>query len=167
MALDPLASLLSPYRSAAAGSPTDFMNDPIYSLLMPQEKNNPTDPLGARPGSGPGGSTLAQLRQGFLDAGRPDLAKMVGTGAFDTWIGAESGWDPNAVSPANNQGQKNGGLFQFWYGHDFSNSAEGANSFNASPYQQAIWAAKNFSLDPGDIRGYARQIRSGSYPGWG
>ena len=110
----------------------------------------------------------AQLIRGFEDAGRDDLARMVKTRAFDTWIGAESGWDKNVVSPANNQGLRNGGLFQFWYGHDFTDKYEHENKFTASPYEQAQMVAKYFShLDPADIRRYARQIRSGSYPGWG
>ena len=113
------------------------------------------------------GGIKKQLMQGFRDAGRPDLAKMVRTSAFDTWIGQESGWRPGAVSPTNNQGQANGGLFQFWYGHDFSNSAEGKNRFKASPYQQAIWAAKNFTLTPERIKEFAQQIRAGTYGGWG
>lgn len=125
-----------------------------------------TGGFGGQGGAVPKG-VRAQLIKGFIEAGRPDLAKMVRTKAFDTWIGQESGWDADVVSPANNQGLRNGGLFQFWYGHDFSNMAEGNKRFNASPYQQAIWAATQFDLTPADIRNYARAIRQGTYRGWG
>ena len=139
----------------------------LLSLMKSRGQERAPGGGAGAPARGPGGGIMEQLRQGFLDAGRPDLARMVGTGAFDTWIGQESGWDPQAVSPTNNQGQANGGLFQFWYGHDFSNKAEGRRRFKASPYQQAQWAATQFDLTPQDIRGYARDIREGDYGGWG
>lgn len=165
--MNALDALLAPYKAALAGEEMNT-NDPIYQLLNPpatpkERTGGPLDSLVA----GPGGKTKAQLRAGFLAAGRPDLARMVGTDDFEDWIGQESGWRPGAVSPANNQGLRNGGLFQFWYGHDFSNPYEGRNKFKASPYEQAIMAANNFDLDPGDIRRYAQQIRSGTYSGWG
>lgn len=165
MAYDPLASLLAPYNAAIHG---DTMNttDPIYALLNPPARHGGGEAL-SEIASGPGGNIEAQLRAGFLKAGRPDLARMVGTAAFDKWVGAESGWDPTAVSPANNNGQRNGGLFQFWYGHDFSDPYEGQNKFTATPYQQAIMAAQNFGLTAGDIKDYAHQINQGSYGGWG
>lgn len=150
-----------------------FEPDPEYqpgSILMNLVRG------AAQPGPGGGalrrapqanGGMLEQLRQGFMDAGRPDLAKMVGHDNFMTWMNQESGGDPHVVSPANNQGLPNGGLFQFWYGHDFSNPAEGRKRFKASPYQQAMWAAQNFDLTPQDIHTYANQIANGSYGGWG
>lgn len=108
-----------------------------------------------------------QLRRGFLDAGKPGLARMVGRPSFDRWIGQESGWRPGAVSPANNQGQRNGGLFQFWYGHDFSDPYEGLNKFTMPVRLQAEMAATQFGLTPRDIRRYGREIRQGTYQGWG
>jgi hypothetical protein len=114
-----------------------------------------------------GAGVKAQLIRGFIAAGKPELAEMVRTKAFDTWINAESGWNPSIVSEANNQGLANGGLFQIWYGHDFSNKFENPGRFTATPFQQAKMVAKFFDLKPGEIRQYARQIRAGTYPGWG
>lgn len=108
-----------------------------------------------------------QLYAGFIEAGRPDLAKMVFTKEFDKWIGAESGWRPGVVSPANNQGLANGGLFQFWFGHDWTSKYIKNGEFTASPYQQAILAARHFDLTPDDIRTYAHQIDRDEYVGWG
>lgn len=105
-----------------------------------------------------------QIRRGFLKAGRPDLARMVGTKAFTTWIGAESGGDPTAVSPANNQGLPNDGYFQVWRGHNFNSNGEFSRY---SPQKQARLVATYFSLSPDDIRRYARQIAEGDYEGWG
>lgn len=113
-----------------------------------------------------GGSVKAQLRQGFLDAGRPDLARMVGTEAFDTWMRRESGWDPQNVSPANNQGKANGGLFQFWFGHAFTDGYVKGGKFTMSVADQAYIAATQFNLTPERIKAFAAQIRSGSYLGW-
>jgi len=117
--------------------------------------------------TGPNAATEEQLYKGFVAAGRQDLARMVGTPAFDTWIQAESGWRVHAQSSADNQGQANGGLFQFWYGHGFTNPYQHNGSFSASAYQQAIMVAKYFHLTPADIQRYAQQIRGGSYQGWG
>ena len=127
---------------------------------------------GSSPGQGPRrpaptGNIDQQLIAGFMRAGRPDLAKMVGGQAFETWMNQESGGDPTAVSPANNQGQANGGLFQFWYGHDFSDPYEGANNFTMPVAKQAKMAATQFNLTPERIREFARQIRQGDYAGWG
>lgn len=163
--IDILEQLLSPYEATVQGREISMPRDPVYGTL--EDLARPQRTQMQSPTAGPGGDVLEQLRAGFLAAGRPDLADMVGRRSFDTWVDQESGWDEDIVSPANNQGLPNGGLFQFWYGHDFSNGAEGANSFNASPYQQAIWAATQFGLDPKDIRGYARSINNGTYGGWG
>lgn len=112
-----------------------------------------------------GGSIKAQLYRGFMDAGRKDLAKMVYTNAFDTWVNQESGWRPDATSPANNQGLANDGLFQIWRGHDYNSNGQVANM---SAYKQALVVAKHFPhLEPNDIRRYARMIEDGSYVGWG
>lgn len=132
----------------------------VSNQLFPDQPN--------RPGNGPPGLNQVErkLRRGFLKADRRDLARMVGTDAMDTWIGQESGWDPTAVSPANNQGLPNGGLFQFWYGHDFSNPWEGSK-FTMPIAKQAKMAATQFNLTPARIREFARQIRNGTYKGWG
>lgn len=105
-----------------------------------------------------------QIRRGFLKAGRPDLARMVGTKSFNTWLGAESGMNPMAVSPANNQGLANDGLFQVWRGHAFN--SEGQFS-RYSAQKQARLVAKFFpDLSPNSIRSYAQAIAKGTYRGW-
>jgi len=114
--------------------------------------------------SGKNSSINRQLYRGFMDAGRPDLAKMVGTKEMNAWIGAESGYDPHATSPANNQGLANDGLFQIWRGHDFNSNGQVSRM---SPYQQAILVAEKFNLTAEDIRNYAAQIARGTYEGWG
>lgn len=154
-------SAIGQAHAAATQNIVNSTTGAILAKLVAQRRN------GGSSGPIPAG-TRAQLVKGFLDAGRPDLAKMVKTRSFDTWIGQESGWDTDVVSPANNQGLRNGGLFQIWYGHDFSNPYEHAGRFSASAYQQAKLVAQHFShLDPSDIRRYARAIRAGNYKGWG
>lgn len=113
---------------------------------------------------GPGGGVKAQLYQGFMDAGRPDLAAMVSTPEFQKWIAQESGWRADATSPANNHGLANDGLFQIWRGHKFNANGQVASM---SPYDQAQIVAKYFHLTPADIRRYAQQIQAGEYAGWG
>ena len=113
---------------------------------------------------GPEGSIKQQLYRGFMDAGRPDLARMVGTKDFQTWIQQESGWQTHVTSPANNNGMANDGLFQIWRGHDFNSNGQVKRM---SPYEQAMLVVKYFDLSPDDIRRYAAGIRSGSYKGWG
>jgi hypothetical protein len=112
----------------------------------------------------PQGSIKRQLYQGFIAAGRPDLARMVGTKDFATWVNAESGWRVDAVSPANNNGLRNDGLFQIWRGHAFNKNGQVSRM---SPYEQAQIVAKYFDLSVNDIRRYAQQIRTNSYSGWG
>lgn len=162
-----LESLLAPYRSAIAGEDPDYENDPLYSAL--KGTGSGLDNARTRPAAAPRNLDAVQrkLYKGFMDAGRSDLAEMVGTPAFDTWVNQESGYRPGAVSAANNQGLQNGGLFQFWYGHDFSNPYEGQNRFSMPVRKQARMAATQFDLDPNDILSYAKQIRSGTYKGWG
>lgn len=107
----------------------------------------------------------AQLYRGFIDGGRPDLARMVGTKDFHTWIQQESGWNVDATSPANNNGLANDGLFQIWRGHEYNSNGQVSRM---SPYEQAMLVTKYFGhLNPNDIRRYAEAIRSGSYSGWG
>ena len=143
----------------------------LMSALSPDtqsERPNTNDrPPGGNAKKPRGGSIQAQLKAGFIEAGRPDLAKMVGTEAFDTWVGQESGWNPKAVSPANNQGQANGGLFQFWFGHAFTDGYVKGSKFTMSVADQAYIAATQFNLTPERIKEFAQQIRDGSYEGWG
>jgi cell wall-associated NlpC family hydrolase len=119
---------------------------------------------------GMSGAIKQQLYRGFMDAGKPELAKMVGTKEFDTWISAESGWDPNNVSKYYAGHGRNAGLFQFallnrsWVWDDVDRSSW---VYNATPYEQAKMVTKYFNLTPGDIRRYASEINSGSYQGWG
>lgn len=162
MANSILNSLLAPYKAAIAGEEPDYQNDPLYASLLSQS------PMGRSEG-GPSPANLsgieAQLYRGFLNAGRPDLAKMVGTSAFHTWLGQESGFDPSAVSAANNQGLANDGLFQVWRGHDFNSNGRFSQ---ISPQRQARLVADYFpQLDPSDIRRYAHEINTGTYGGWG
>jgi cell wall-associated NlpC family hydrolase len=124
----------------------------------------PATPQSSKRFSGRHADIEAQIYQGFMDAGRPDLARMVGTKAFSTWINQESGWNVGATSPANNHGLANDGLFQIWRGHSFNADGQVASM---SAYDQAKLVAKHFNLSAGDIRSYASQIRSGTYNGWG
>ena len=106
-----------------------------------------------------------QLAHGFRDAGRSDLAQMVYTNDFYLWIQQESGWNPRAVSPPNNQRLSNDGLFQIWRGHSFNRHGEVSQM---SPYQQARTVARYFpQLTPQKIHHYADQIRARKYKGWG
>lgn len=120
-----------------------------------------------------GDTVKQQLYEGFMAAGREDLARMVNTKAFQTWIQAESGWDPKNVSQYYD-GKVNGGLFQFrwfderkWLRPFFSDGNDPQSNFTASPYEQAILVSKYFDLTPEDIRRYASQVQSGTYGGWG
>src|SRR5205085_883299 len=97
-----------------------------------------------------------QLIQGFEDAGRSDLAKMVRTRDFHTWIGAESGWKWNSASYYSPYW--NYGLFQF-RGHPWmtdyirNGGLTNRGAWTASPYEQARLLARYFGhLDPSDIR---------------
>lgn len=103
-----------------------------------------------------------QIKQGFLRAGRQDLADMVDTPEFSTWINQESGWTPDVESPANNQGKSNYGLFQLWRGHDWL-----PQGYNPDPTEQAYLAATKFNLTPDRIKRFANEILTGSYEGWG
>jgi hypothetical protein len=114
----------------------------------------------------------AELAAGFRAARRPGLAAMVGSPDFNLWMKTESGWRPGVVSQPTNQGEVNGGLFQFWYGHDwaqpfFSKGNSPAGRFTMPPAEQAKAAATRFGLTAQDVRRYAAQIRAGTYKGWG
>lgn len=128
-------------------------------LLMPEKI-----PGTRRSFAGSNGSINKQLYKGFMDAGRPDLAKMVGTPAFTAWVNAESGYNPSATSPANNNGLANDGLFQFWRGHEWNASGQAAGW---SPYRQAQAVVQYFDLSVEDIQRYAAAIKAGTYSGWG
>ncbi len=112
--------------------------------------------------NGPQGSgdVKAQLKSGFNSIGRGDLAGMVDSPEFSTWVNQESGWDPNSISAANNQGKPNFGLFQFWAGHSWAHPG-------MSVEDQARAAAQQFNLTPDRIRGFANEIHGGHYVGWG
>jgi NlpC/P60 family len=145
---------------------------PAFGSVLASLLQGPTrQPTTTRPttrGAG-GGSVKAQLRNGFIDAGRPDLAKMVNTRDFDTWINAESGWNVSSVSKYFPGHGRNYGLFQFWQGHTWTdNYLSGETDWTADAYTQAKLVARYFShLTPDDIRRYAAQVRNGSYQGWG
>lgn len=139
----------------------------LASMLAPAPVK---PPRGTRASSGTG-SVKSQLYQGFIDAGRADLAKMVYTKAFDTWIRAESGWNPEVVSKDYPGHGRNAGLFQFalldrgWVWDDVNESSW---TYSATPYDQARMVARYFShLTPGAIRSYAEQVQAGTYGGWG
>jgi hypothetical protein len=102
------------------------------------------------------------LKRGFLDAGRKDLAKMVGTEDFRTWIGAEGGSIPRGWSQHFPGHGKNYGLFQLWEGHPWIDVGD-----RPGIRRQAELAGSMFDLNPRDIRTYADQIRANNYSGWG
>jgi hypothetical protein len=120
-----------------------------------------------------------QLVAGLKSVGGSRAAAMaaaVKTNDFYTWVNTESGWNPQNVSPANNQGVNNGGLFQFWYGHPWaqrffsqgggSSYAQG-NRFLMSVPDQARSLMQYFDVDVNKVHTYASQINSGTYKGWG
>jgi len=161
------------------GKPTPVSIDPVPSALAGLLNDTNTMPIALyqtmggqvpvrpRRRDGAGGDAEQQLYEGFMAAGRPDLAKMVGTKDFHTWIEAESGWNPNIVSQYYEGHGRNYGLFQFWEGHDWTSRYVDGDTFTASPYKQAMMVARYFDLTPSDIRRYAEQVRNGTYQGWG
>jgi phage baseplate assembly protein gpV len=154
-------------KKPGRGSPPDGKKPGRGSPPDGKKPGRGSTPDGKKPGRGSTDhrTVKAGLMRGFRAAGRPDLARMVGTKDFETWIQQESGWKPGAVSPANNQGKRNDGLFQIWRGHDFN--AQGEVS-RMSPLEQAKAVARHFpQLTPARIRHYADQIRAGTYKGWG
>lgn len=156
---------------------TSTVNSALPMLLMAlQQKKQETGGYGGAGGTIPVG-IRAQLIRGFRAAGRGDLAKMVRTRAFDTWLSAESGWNPNAVGGGLGPDARVGGLFQFmdfderdWLDNAFNYNVEGSHgygSFLMPVKRQAKMAGTMFDLTPADIRRYAREIRAGTYKGWG
>lgn len=92
---------------------------------------------------------------------------MVGTQDFQTWVAAESGWDPGVTSKYFPGHGVNYGLFQFWEGHAWTANYVKNGEFTADPYTQAKLVARYFSqLTPDDIHRYAAAIRNGTYSGW-
>lgn len=118
-------------------------------------------------------SIETQLALGFRDMGRTGLAQLVSSSDFNLWISQESGWRPTVVSGRTNQGMVNGGLFQFWFGHSwakpfFSNGNEPSSRFTMPIADQARSVVRHFPhVTAATVREYARQIRSGTYRGWG
>jgi hypothetical protein len=124
---------------------------------------------------GGGGPLMAQLAKGFRAAGDPRMAKFIrrNPALARIWLGQESGLDPDAISPPNNQGDPNYGLFQFarldpgarpWLEKYITQNGKG---FTATPFQQAVLAARYFDLTPADVRRYVQEIQQGTYKGWG
>lgn len=155
----------APTTAGSAPTAEDPLLQGSSSQQQPQQRGMPSAP--GQPPSGGGGALFDQLRAGFNRAGRPDLAAMVGTPAFNAWTNAESSGNPSEVSPANNQGKPNGGLFQFWAGHGWAQPFFQGGRFTMSPEEQAYMAATQFNLTPQKIKGYADQIAAGHYVGWG
>ena len=124
--------------------------------------------------SGPGGPVLKQMAKGFAAAGDMKMARFVrkNPGLMKTWLKAEM-WGGGASQPYD--GIRNYGYFQFrglegrpWLDKFVSGGPVGqGDKFSATPYQEAVLAAKYFDLTPNDVRGYVDQIKAGNYPGWG
>ncbi|MDQ1740604.1 MAG: hypothetical protein QOE53_2256 [Pseudonocardiales bacterium] len=124
-----------------------------------------------------GAAELATLKQqlaaGFRAAGRTGLAEAVDGPDFHLWVRQESGWNPRAVSGRTNQGKVNGGLFQFWYGHSwtqpyFSLGNDPRSVFSMPPADQARAVVRHFPhVTAATVRSYAQQIRNSTYHGWG
>lgn len=114
-----------------------------------------------------------ELAAGFRAAGRTGLAEAVDGADFTLWVRQESGWNPRVVSGRTNQGKVNGGLFQFWYGHAwaqpfFSRGNDPRSVFTMAPADQARAVVRHFPhVTAATVRGYAQQIRNGTYRGWG
>ena len=140
----------------------------LASLLQPRALKEAGGPEQTSSTGAKGGSVKAQLARGFRDSGRPDLAKMVRTQDFQTWIDAESGWNVSSVSQYFPGHGRNFGLFQFWQGHAWTSNYLSGDQWTADPYTQAKLVSRYFPhLGPNDIRNYAQQIRAGDYAGWG
>lgn len=146
--------------------PSSLAGRPDLSMVV-ADTFSPVEPRfspekGAR---APRGGPKAQIYKAFMDAGRPDLAKMVRTKAFQTWINAESGWQVDVTSKDFPGHGRNDGLFQIWRGHSFNSNGQVAQM---SAYDQARLVARYFGhLTPEKIREYAQQINNDSYKGWG
>jgi cell wall-associated NlpC family hydrolase len=148
-----------------AGSGRDALPTIMADMFVGEARGR-TAPDGQRNKTfkGPNARINEQLYRGFMDAGKPGIARMVGTPAFTAWISQESGYDPHITSPANNNGLANDGLFQIWRGHDFNSNGQVSRM---SPYEQAQLVAEHFDLTVSDIERYYDQIQSDTYAGWG
>ena len=127
MALDILAELLGPYRSALAGEEMD-RQDPIYGTLFPDLSSESASEGQGRQGApmGPPGSVEEMVKR--------MAARQYGwTGeqwrALDELVSRESGWNPQADNPTSTAY----GLFQFL---DSTRENYGIG-LNASPRAQA------------------------------
>lgn len=158
-----LAPLLLSEGPAAFSTVMAELFIPGYTKSLPQGSGAPS----AQTFKGKNGSVERQLAAGFMDAGRPDLAKLVGTKDFTQWIAAESGWNVGSVSQYYPGHGRNYGLFQFAQIHDWTSKYLDNGQWTASPYEQAGLVAQYFHLTPGDVANYAQQIRNGTYSGWG
>jgi hypothetical protein len=119
---------------------------------------------------------MRQIVRGFAAGGDPAMARFARKNPhlIKEWLGQESGLDPKAISPPNNQGDPNYGAFQFaridpgarpWLEKFIKGPGHGR--FTANMFQQAKLAVKYFDLTPSDVRRYVQQIRQGTYKGWG
>jgi len=147
----------------------------VLAALVAPEEYEKAAPKGVEPSfKGSNAATKRGLWRGFMDAGRPDLARMVKTKAFDAWIRRESGWRVDSVSRSyvvNGVSGVNGGLFQIRYpahpwSHEYFSSGNQAGRFTASAYEQAKLIASHFNLTPAMIRRYGEAIANGNYHGW-
>lgn len=118
--MDPLATLLSPYRRAIAGQEPDYETDPLYALLASAPPPQPADSAVHGPAV-PGGD-IQQL------AARLAAKRYGWTG--DQWaalqeiVSRESGWNNEAQNPSSTAY----GLFQFlngtWAGTGFEKTSD-------------------------------------------
>lgn len=92
--MDPLASLLAPYRRAIAGQDMS-PDDPLMALLQPQQ---------TRGGGGGSGASMGNLDLTALQQKAAQMAQQYGWGPgqiqalVELWT-RESGWNPQADNP--------------------------------------------------------------------
>lgn len=162
-AVNPVESMKDPFQKTREDMPLVVLD--VADEVFGRKEKSSKDYSGLTP-------IERQMKKGFIEAGRPDLARMVGTKAFDLWVAKETGvenWatDRDAgrvTSPANNQGLANDGYFQVWRGHSYNSNGEVSRM---SAREQAYLIATKFDLTADDIKRYAKEVRQGSYKGWG
>lgn len=163
------ADFTQAYGGANASVAANTQSMAVITALQLMAQRN-----GGRMPSGGGGPIMKQLARGFARAGDDKMARFVrrNPDLMRTWLNQESGMRPGAISPPNNQGDPNYGLFQFarldpgarpW----LEKFIGPGGRFKATPFQQAVLAARHFDLTPQDVRSYVQQIKAGNYPGWG